>query len=344
MGSDAVVLEVDGPHGVRQVRLSSPARVMWPQAGLTKRDLADYVVAVGPALMTALGDRPVTLQRFPDGVDGEEFFSKNPPRGVPEWVRTVTVTYPSGRRHPQLVVDEPATALWTVQMNTVTWHPWPVRTANLDNPDELRIDLDPQPGTDFADAKRVAGVVHEVLDELGWQGWPKTSGNRGVHIYVRIKPDHGFKEVRRAALAFAREVERRAPDRITTAWWKEERGEKVFVDFNQNAKDRTIAAAYSVRGFPHGPVSAPVTWAELPDVDTEDFTLATVPKRFAELGDVHAGIDDVQVDIAPLLEWSERDERDHGLGEAPYPPNYPKMEGEPLRVQPSRARKPPVSD
>jgi DNA primase len=210
----------------------------------------------------------------------------------------------------------------------------------VEQPDELRIDLDPQPGTDFEDAKRAAGIVHEVLDELGWTGWPKTSGNRGIHIYVRIEPTHGFKEVRRAALAFGREVERRIPDLVTTAWWKEERGEKIFLDFNQNAKDRTIAAAYSVRGFPHGPVSAPVTWQELPDVETNDFTIATMPARFAALGDVHAGIDDVQVDIAPLLEWFERDEREHGLGEAPYPPNYPKMDGEPMRVQPSRARTP----
>jgi len=185
--------------------------------------------------------------------------------------------------------------------------------------------------------------VRETLDDLGWVGWPKTSGNRGIHIYVRIEPTFGFKEVRRAALAFAREVERRIPEQVTTAWWKEERGEKVFLDFNQNAKDRTIAAAYSVRGFPHGPVSAPITWDELPDVETEDFTIATMPARFAAVGDLHAGIDDVRVDIAPLLEWAERDERDHGLGEAPYPPNYPKMEGEPMRVQPSRARKPPPS-
>jgi DNA primase len=206
----------------------------------------------------------------------------------------------------------------------------------VEQPDELRIDLDPQPGTDFEDAKRVAMIVREVLAELGVEGWPKTSGNRGVHIYVRITPDHGFREVRRAALAFAREVERRAPEEVTTAWWKEERGERIFLDFNQNAKDRTIAAAYSVRGFEHGPVSAPVTWDELPDVETNDFTIATMPARFAKLGDLHAGIDDSHFDIAPLLEWSERDEKDHDLGDAPYPPNYPKMPGEPPRVQPSR--------
>jgi DNA primase len=223
-------------------------------------------------------------------------------------------------------------------MSTVEFHPWHTRRGAVEQPDELRIDLDPQPGTSFADAKRAAAVVHEVLDELGWVGWPKTSGNRGIHIYVRIEPSHGFREVRRAALAFGREVERRVPDRVTTAWWKEERGARVFLDFNQNAKDRTIAAAYSVRGFPHAPVSAPVTWDELPDVETEDFTVETMPSRFARLGDLHAGIDDVHVSIEPLLEWAERDEREHGLGEAPFPPNYPKMPGEPMRVQPSRAR------
>ena len=227
-------------------------------------------------------------------------------------------------------------------MSTVEFHPWHTRRPDVEMPDELRIDLDPQPGTDFEDAKRVAGLVHEVLADLGATGWPKTSGNRGVHIYVRISPDFGFREVRRAALAFAREVERRAPEEVTTAWWKEERGAQIFVDFNQNAKDRTIAAAYSVRGFDYGPVSAPVTWDELPDVETADFTIATMPERFARLGDVHAGIDDVLFDIRPLLEWADRDERDRGLGDAPYPPNYPKMPGEPMRVQPSRAKRPPA--
>jgi DNA primase len=221
-------------------------------------------------------------------------------------------------------------------MSTVEFHPWHTRCAAIEMPDELRVDLDPQPGTDFADAKKVAGLVHEVLNDLGAVGWPKTSGNRGVHIYVRIKPDYGFREVRRAALAFAREVERRAPDQVTTAWWKEERGERIFVDFNQNAKDRTIAAAYSLRGFAHAPASAPVTWAELPDVETQDFDINTLPKRFAEIGDVHAGIDDAVFGIEPLLEWADRDETDHGLGDAPYPPNYPKMPGEPPRVQPSK--------
>jgi DNA primase len=223
-------------------------------------------------------------------------------------------------------------------MSTVEFHPWHTRRGAVELPDELRIDLDPQPGTGFTEARRVALLVREVLTEVGAVGWPKTSGNRGIHVYVRIEPRFGFREVRRAALAFAREVERRAPDLVTTAWWKEERGDRVFLDYNQNAKDRTIAAAYSVRGFDHGPVSAPVTWEELPDVETRDFTIATMPARFARLGDVHAGIDDVSFDIQPLLDWADRDERDRGLGDAPYPPNFPKMPGEPMRVQPSRAR------
>jgi DNA ligase D len=335
MASDAVVLEVDGPHGARQVRLSSPERVMWPLAGLTKRDLAQYVVDVGPALMTALADRPVTLQRFPDGVAGEEFFSKNPPRGVPEWVRTVTVTYPSRRRHPQLVLDEPAAAVWTVQMNTVTWHPWPVRTADLDNPDELRIDLDPQPGRGFPDAVEAALLLRELLAELGITGWAKTSGNRGVHVFARVRPDLEFLDVRHAVIGIGRELERRAPELVTMAWWKEERGRKVFVDFNQSNRDRTIASAYSPRPLPHAPVSMPVTWAELPDVDPADFTIRTVPQVLASRPHAWAGMDEAvgTLDRALAL-WDADVER--GLGELNFPPDYPKMPGEPPRVQPSR--------
>jgi DNA ligase D len=335
MASDAVVLEVDGPHGARQVRLSSPERVMWPVAGLTKRDLAQYVVAVGPALMTALADRPVTLQRFPDGIAGEEFFSKNPPRGVPEWVRTVTVTYPSRRRHPQLVLDEPAAALWTVQMNTVTWHPWPVRTADLDNPDELRIDLDPQPGRGFADSVEAALLLRELLAELGITGWAKTSGNRGVHVFARVRPDLEFLDVRHAVIGIGRELERRAPELVTMAWWKEERGRKVFVDFNQSNRDRTIASAYSPRPLPHAPVSMPVTWAELPDVDPADFTIRTEPQLLPSRPHAWAGMDDTvgSLDRALAL-WDADVER--GLGELNFPPDYPKMPGEPPRVQPSR--------
>jgi DNA ligase D len=335
-----VELEVEG----RVVKVTNPDRVYFPARGETKLDLANYYMSVGDGIVRALRERPCMLHRYPEGVGGEKIYQKRLPKGAPDWVQTTEVSFPSGRTADELCVTEVASVVWAVQMSTVEFHPWHTRRPDVEKPDELRIDLDPQPGTDFADAKTVAGLVRETLDTLGWTGYPKTSGNRGVHVYVRIEPRFGFKEVRRAALAFAREVERRMPDLVTTAWWKEERGEKVFVDFNQNAKDRTIAAAYSVRGFPHGPVSAPVTWEELPDVETEDFTIATMPARFAEVGDLHAGIDDVRHDITPLLEWSERDERDHGLGEAPYPPNYPKMEGEPMRVQPSRARKRPAAD
>jgi DNA ligase D-like protein (predicted polymerase) len=250
-------------------------------------------------------------------------------------VETVQVAFPSGRTADELCVTELASVIWAVQMSTVEFHPWHSRRADTERPDELRIDLDPQPGTDFEDAKVVAVLVHELLTEIGAVGWPKTSGSRGIHIYLRIHPDYGFTQVRRAALAFAREVERRVPDLVTTKWWKEERGEQVFIDFNQNARDRTIASAYSIRAS-SGLVSAPITWDELPDVAMADFTMQTMPGRFAELGDVHAGIDDSPYDIGQLLEWAERDEQDHGLGDAPYPPQFPKMEGEPPRVQPSK--------
>jgi bifunctional non-homologous end joining protein LigD len=339
----AVVREVEGPDGVRRVRLTSADRVLWPEPGVTKGELAEYVVSVGDGLLRALRDRPVTLQRFPDGVDGEAFYSKNPPRGVPEWVRTTMCTYPSGRRHAQLVVDEVATAVWAVQMNTVTFHPWPMRTSDNDNPDELRVDLDPQPGRGFADAARAALALRDLLAEAGLTAWAKTSGSRGVHVFSRILPDHEVLVVRHAVIAAARELERRMPDLVTTAWWKEERGEKVFVDFNQMARDRTIASAYSPRPLPHAPVSCPVDWEELPDVDPRALTVRTVPARLAERGDAWAGMDDAVGDVAVLLAWWERDV-DAGLGEMPFPPDYPKMPGEPMRVQPSRARRPAGDD
>ena len=332
MPSPSTELEV----GDRTVRISNPDRVYFPDRGETKLDLARYYLAVGDGIVRALRERPCMLHRYPDGVSGEKIYQKRLPKGAPDWVETATVRFPSGRSADELCVTELASVIWAVQMSTVEFHPWHSRRADTEQPDELRIDLDPQPGTGLAEAKRVAAVVHEVLDELGAVGWPKTSGSRGLHIYVRIEPAFGFREVRRGALAFAREIERRAPELVTTAWWKEERGEQIFVDYNQNARDRTIASAYSVRGKPHGPVSAPVTWAELPDVEMDDFTIATMPARFAELGDLHAGIDDAVWSIEPLLEWADRDERDHGLGDMPYPPNFPKMEGEPPRVQPSR--------
>jgi bifunctional non-homologous end joining protein LigD len=340
---NAVTLEVDGPHGARQVRVSSPDRVMWPEPGITKQQLAEYVVAVGNGLLRVLQDRPVTLQRFPDGVDGEAFYSKNPPRGVPEWVRTTICTYPSGRRHPQLVVDEVATAVWAVQMNTVTFHPWPMRTADNDNPDELRIDLDPQPGRGFRDAVEAAVALRELLAEAGLTAWAKTSGNRGVHVFSRIGADHEVLVVRHAVIAAARELERRLPDLVTTAWWKEERGERIFVDFNQMARDRTIASAYSPRPLPHAPVSCPVDWDELADVEPRELTVRTVPGRVTERGDAWERMDEAVGDISTLLSWWDRDAAD-GLPEMPFPPDYPKMPGEPMRVQPSRARRPTSDD
>jgi len=325
--------------GSRTVRISNPDRVYFPAIGATKRDLAQYYLSVGEGIVRALRERPCMLHRYPEGLAGEKIYQKRLPKGAPDWVETAQVSFPSGRVADELCVTELASVIWAVQMSTVEFHPWHTRRPAVEKPDELRIDLDPQPGTGFAEAKAVAAIVHEVLDELGAVGWPKTSGSRGVHIYVRIEPRFGFREVRRAALAFAREVERRAPAQVTTAWWKEERGEQIFLDYNQNAKDRTIAAAYSVRGFDHAPVSAPVTWDELADVETNDFTINTMPARFAALGDVHAGIDDAVWDIEPLLDWADRDEREHGLGDAPYPPNFPKQDGEPPRVQPSKMNK-----
>jgi DNA ligase D len=318
------------------VRLTSPDKICFPRKGYTKRDVFEYYLSVGDGIMRALGDRPTTLQRFPDGIEGEMFFQKRiPTRGVPDWIKTATIKFPSMRTADELCPADLAHVAWAAQMGTVVFHPWPVRSAAVDNPDELRIDLDPQPGTDFDDVVSTAGVVREVLADLGWTGFPKTSGGRGVHVYVRIAPRWSFVEVRRAAIALAREVERRSPDRITTAWWKEQRGEKVFIDYNQTARDRTIACAYSLRANARATVSTPVTWEELPEVEPDDFDLRTVPPRFAEIGDPHAAIDDVAHDITPLLEWSERDEK-AGSGDLPYPPDHPKMPGEPPRVQPSR--------
>lgn len=335
---EAIQLSVPGPHGPRKVRLSSPSRVLWPDLGVTKLDLAEYVIAVGEAFVAANGERPVSLERYPDGVGGESFFSKNPPRGAPAWARSVTVTYPSARAHPQLVIDEVATAVWAVQMNTVVFHPWPSRAGASDFPDQLRVDLDPQPGTDFADAVPAARELREILAEAGLTAFLKTSGNRGLHVYAPIEPAHEFLDVRHAVIAAARELERRMPDAVTTSWWKEERGEKVFADFNQANRDRTIAGAYSPRALPHAPVSTPVTWEELGDVDPREFTVRTVPERLRTAGDPWAHMHDEPGSIETLLEWWERDLRD-GLGELPFPPDYPKMPGEPPRVQPSRARK-----
>jgi bifunctional non-homologous end joining protein LigD len=342
MASGARVLQVQGCEGlVREVRISNPDRVMWQDAGITKWDLATYLTSVQDGLMRAVRDRPVTLQRFPQGVQGEEFFSKNPPRGVPQWARSVMCTYPSGRSHPQLVIDEIATAIWAVQMNTVTFHPWPVRSADNDNPDELRIDLDPQPGTSFADAARAACVLKDLLAEIGLTGWAKTSGNRGVHVFARIRPRHEFLDVRHGVIGIARELERRMPQEVTTAWWKEERGQKVFVDFNQANRDRTIASAYSPRPLPGAPVSMPVPWQRLADVTPGDFTIRTVPPILGAEGDAWAGIDDAVGDVSAAVALWDRDVAERGLGEMPFPPDFPKMPGEPRRVQPSRKRPDP---
>jgi DNA ligase D len=334
--------------GERAVRVSNPDKVYFPALGLaggTKRHLVEYYVAVSDGILRALRDRPTYLQRFPDGVEGEEIYQKRLPTHAPDWIQTCQVAFPSGRTADALRVTEAANVAWAANLGTVTFHPWHARCTDVDHPDELRIDLDPQPGTDFTDARRVALTqVRSVLDDLGWVGFPKTSGNRGVHVYVRIEPRWTFTEVRRAAIALAREVERRDPDRVTTKWWKEERGERIFVDYNQNARDRTIASAYSARRRVEGYVSAPLSWDELVDAETADFTIATMPARFADVGDRHAAIDDVAHDLTPLLQWYERDERDKGEGDMPYPPNYPKMPGEPMRVQPSKAKAPPAAE
>jgi DNA ligase D len=335
----AIEIEVGG----RPVRVSNPDKVYFPALGAaagTKRHLVEYYVSVSEGIVRALRDRPTYLQRFPDGVEGEEIYQKRVPTHAPDWIHTCEVTFPSGRTADALRVTEAANVAWAANLGTVTFHPWHARCTDVDRPDELRIDLDPQPGTDFADARRVALTgVREILGELGWVGFPKTSGNRGVHIYVRIQPQWTFTEVRHAAIAFAREIERRDPARVTSKWWKEERGERIFVDYNQNARDRTIASAYSARRRIEGYVSAPLDWGELAEAETADFTIATMPARFAAVGDRHAAIDDVSHDLTPLLDWYERDERDRGEGDMPYPPNYPKMPGEPKRVQPSRAKR-----
>ncbi|MBB5827901.1 non-homologous end-joining DNA ligase [Micromonospora carbonacea] len=320
------------------VRLSSPDRVIFPERGFTKADVFGYYLAVGDGIVRALRDRPTTLQRFPDGIGGEAFFQKRvPARGVPPWLTTARITFPSGRTADELCPVDLAHVAWAAQMGTVVFHPWPVRAGHVDHPDELRVDLDPQPGTDFADAVAAAVELRALLAELGATGWPKTSGGRGVHVYLRIAPRWTFTEVRRATIALARELERRRPDLVTTAWWKEERGERVFVDYNQTARDRTIACAYSLRANARATVSTPVTWAELPDVDPDDLHLGSVPARLAQRGDPHAGIDDAAWDITPLLEWADRDAA-AGQGDLPYPPDHPKMPGEPKRVQPSKDR------
>ncbi len=307
-GSPAVEVEVDD----RVVRISNPERVYFPARGETKLDLVQYYLSVGEGIVNALRERPCMLHRFPEGVAGEKVHQKRVPRGAPPWLETVRVKFPRYDRYAdELCVTELASVIWAVQMSTVEFHPWNSRRADTEKPDEWRIDLDPMPECPFDDVRRVAHVAHEILDELGAVGWPKTSGGNGLHVYVRIKPEWGFPDVRRAALAFAREVERRAPDLVTTTWWRKDRDpRKLFVDYNQNTRDHTIASAYSVRGNPEATVSTPIRWDEVDDVAPRELTIATMPKRYAQLGDLHAGIDDAVFDLSPLLEWADRDERE----------------------------------
>ncbi|MEV0332599.1 non-homologous end-joining DNA ligase [Nocardia sp. NPDC050717] len=299
--------------GERTVRVSNPDRVYFPELGATKLDLVRYYLSVGDGIVNALRDRPCMLHRFPKGLPGGKVHQKRLPGGAPDWISTVRVYFPRyGRHADELCVRELADVIWAVQMSTVEFHPWNSRAADTESPDEWRIDLDPMPDCPWTRVRRVAGVVHEVLDELGAVGWPKTSGGSGLHVYVRIAPEFGFKDVRRAALAFAREVERRAPEDVTTAWWRRDRDPaQLFVDYNQNARDHTIAAAYSVRGNPAATVSTPVRWDEIDDIHPRDFTIETVPARYAELGDIQADMDDAVFDLAPLLELAER----HGIDE-----------------------------
>ena len=313
--AEATEVEVGG----RTVRISNPSRVYFPATGATKLDLVEYYLAVGDGIVNALRDRPCMLHRFPKGVGEKKVHQKRVPAGAPPWLETVRLHFPRyGQHADELCVTELAQVLWAVQMSTVEFHPWNSRRTDVEKPDEWRIDLDPMPDCPPAKVKQVAHVVEEVLDELGAVGWPKTSGGRGIHIYVRIEQAHGFKDVRRAALAFAREVERRAPDLVDTTWWRKDRDQAaVFVDYNQNARDHTIAAAYSVRGVPDATVSTPIRWDEIDDVDPNDFTMATVPSRFAELGDLHAGIDDAVFAIDELLEWADRDEREGAVDAGP---------------------------
>ncbi|MFN8071660.1 MAG: DNA polymerase domain-containing protein [Mycobacterium sp.] len=348
MAAGAEEIDVDGVA----VRITNRDKVFFPRLGAagTKGALIDYYRAVAclgersdgktsSPMLTALRDRPTHLQRFPDGIDGEQIYQKRVPEKHPAYLKTCRVTFPSGRTADALMVTHPSAIVWAAQMGAITLHPWQVRCPDTDHPDELRIDLDPQPGTGFAEARTIAvDVLKPLLDELGLVGYPKTSGGRGVHVFLRIRNDWDFVAVRRAGIALAREVERRAPDYVTTSWWKEERGAKLFIDYNQNARDRTFAAAYSVRPTPIATVSTPLTWSELASAATpDDYTMATVPDLVARRGDPMADMDSLSQSIESLLEMADAD-AERGLGDLPYPPNYPKMPGEPKRVQPSRDR------
>ena len=335
MASKAEEIDVDGVA----VRLTNRDKPYFPALGSdgTKGKLFDYYLSVADRMVALLRDRPVHLQRFPDGIEGEEIYQKRVPQKHPDYLETCVVTFPSGRTADALKVTHPSAIAWAAQMGTVTLHPWQVRCPDTEHPDELRIDLDPQPGTAFVQAREVAvDVLKPVLDELGLVGYPKTSGGRGVHIFVRIKPDWDFIAVRRAGIALAREVERRAPKAVTTSWWKEERGKRIFIDYNQNARDRTFASAYSARKTPIATVSTPLSWEELRDADPDDYTISTVPDFVASRPDPWADIDSKAQSLEALLEMVKADEQERGLSDLPYPPSYPKMPGEPPRVQPSK--------
>ncbi|WP_407344718.1 non-homologous end-joining DNA ligase [Pengzhenrongella phosphoraccumulans] len=357
----AAELEVAG----RTVRVTSPDRVVFPERGLTKLEVVQYFLVVGDGILGALRDRPTTLERWPKGVfegarlatrtdsTGDAFFQKRVPQGAPDYVQTATIAFPSGRTADEVCPTELAVVAWAANLGTLTFHPWPVRSADVDSPDQLRIDLDPQPGTDYSDAARVAPELRALLHELGMEGYPKTSGGRGLHVFVPIQPRWTFTQARRATIAVGRELVRRLPDQVTLNWWKEERGVKVFVDYNQMARDRTIASAYSVRANPRATVSAPLRWDEVADVVPTDFDVITMPARFAAVGDLFAALsapaagepDRLAYSLEPLLELADADERDHGQEDLPYPPEYPKMPGEPKRVQPSRDRdRPPPGE
>jgi bifunctional non-homologous end joining protein LigD len=331
---ERIAIEVCG----RELQVSNPGKVFFPERGVTKLDLVNYYIACEEAVVRHLSERPSVLKRWVDGLAGKPFFQKRVPQGAPEWLQTATVTFPSGRHARELVVNDGAHLVWGANLGVIDWNPWPVRRSDLDHPDELRIDLDPGPEVPFAEVRQVALGVREVLDEHSLRGYPKTSGSRGIHIHVRIAPEHGFSEVRRAALALAREVERQMPGRATSRWWKEER-EGVFIDYNQNARDRTVASAYSVRAVPDARVSCPLEWDEVANVDPAELRIDTVPQRLREQGDPSATIDEQPASLRSLLELAARDERD-GLGDAPWPPHFRKQRGEPRRVQPSRARQP----
>jgi bifunctional non-homologous end joining protein LigD len=320
----------------REVRITHPEKLYFAQARITKLDLVRYYLAVAPGALAGIQDRPIVLKRFVNGAEAPAFYQKRAPKQRPDWLRTVTLSFPSGRTAEEIVVDDAAGLAWVVNLGCIELHPHPVRSGDLDHPDELRIDLDPVPGVAWDSVRRVTLEVKAFLEELGLRGWPKTSGSRGMHVNVRIQPSWTFVEVRRAAVALSRAVERRLPALASSKWWKEER-HGVFLDYNQNAKDRTTCSAYSVRPLPDARVSTPLTWEEVPDCDPAEFTMFSVPKRFAEIGDPHANMDSSPGSLEPLLELAARDES-AGLGDAPWPPHFRKMEGEAARVAPSRAK------